>query len=563
MASLTHILYWNQNAPGGARYEKIDALQAQNIFKEGHHYADGTFVCALCHQMAEFYQEKNNAAHFRHQKIKGDAADKECEDRVKQSKSYSQKYQNEPNCQPVPLYLERPTLTSVLFKLGITLLSAAKDKLEQDSKFDIYFDDSNKPITFNLSRLAVDKESLINVGQFPCYLYKLSFDYRFDNQFLHLPKFVEGITPYGSLFIKQGKGNSTYKLLSQNSSISFADAKEFILVCKEDVEDAVEGLTVERIHLSNSSSSWNYYTVTLRKYCMRSVNFFLRYGITLKEAKVDFFPIWPPYIQSDKSIIHQRDYLYYFIGDKGIPNIQIYPPTEDSYCRKANDGDDCSIYKLLLSDYAQVVFLDNDELRFSYLLQKDVKKKNQSELVKITDTQGSVIEDISSLANRLSEIKKIFIEPLYDGYVEIYESLKVLRKFALKAGKASVLELKSDQVIKIYQGNDLIKTIDLESEETKQKRLGNLPGSKEDKFEQKADRNLKRKNKEEQKDKELYNFVIRTKGDDKLLHYSFNAVLHELSLYPLTSSWVKAKIKDGAMPRVAYNRIIKEIQKKV
>ena len=169
-------------------------------------------------------------------------------------------------------------------------------------------------------------------------------------------------------------------------------------------------------------------------------------------------------------------------------------------------------------------------LGFSYLLRQDLNMRGTVPLVTVKDFEENTLEQ--DLYISVPKKKGIAISAPFDGKAILLQNGKIQKELQFSGeGATTVYPISLGMEIKIYQGCDCVRTITFQKETLSYD--------------------------SQTADQELAEKLSACHGSLISVSHSFGAIVEKLRNYPKTKQWVYKAIRKGALPRTAYNLIVK------
>lgn len=253
---------------------------------------------------------------------------------------------------------------------------------------------------------------------------------------------------------------------------------------------------------------------------------FLERSIFLSESPTDFYPIWPPYAEDPYFIYHNEPGLYFFMRGEQA-ELKTYPITRDHFAPKSRNVEGGKLYKIYATSKEQLLSLGlSGAIGFSYLMRKELKMTASLPKVSIEDINGIVLDQ--EIYNILPKSKLITITVPYDGKVVYRRNGKITAINLITSDqRLTVDRISYGTEVQIFQGCDCIRKIRFEEEKYGCDKLN-------------ADIELARR-------------LKACTGVLVQIPHSMASVAAEFSDFPETRQWISSMIKQGEMPRTAFN----------
>ena len=169
-------------------------------------------------------------------------------------------------------------------------------------------------------------------------------------------------------------------------------------------------------------------------------------------------------------------------------------------------------------------------LGFSYLLRQDLNMRGTVPLVTVKDFEENIFEQ--DLYTSIPKKKGVAISAPFDGKVILLQDGKVKKELLLAGeGTTTVYPIALGLEIKIYQGCDCVRTVTFQKETLS------------------CDSRIA--------DQELIEKLSACHDTPIPVSHSFGAIAEKLRNCPKTKQWIYKAIRKGALPRTAYNLLIR------
>lgn len=511
---LTHVCVWDNKAG----YRRVSIEEACSMYPYTVAANSGIFVCSLCAQNVGLTASGIKVRHFRHTSAE---QKKECEDRAQAYARISVGY----NCHPMPLRI-RVTHGSYVLQLGFFHAASSISAGPRCQKI-IITDDNGQKYIYSFERLFSEGITYLNVGSAPSASYRLSYEHPSPDLSRFWPAYTMGVEKTGSFF----DGHSG-KILHPGSK-AFPYQDYYFLKCGT-IEYVPHGISYESIAETRvgTFTTWHLYRIHVQDFSAAAARFFLKRSIFLTKKPVNFYPVWPTYIQDPYFLYHNDPRMYFHMqGDD--TELNIYPPAISPQLETLDDG---KLYKIYAASKEQLVSLGlSGVIDFSYLLLKNLNMVAASPQIQVKSIDGQVISE--DCCSQLPKGKLVTIQSPFDGKVIILKNGRLLDIRRIDAEHSVTIdELSFGHEIQIFQSCDLIRTVKFE------------------RYERNIDKAAM--------DRKLAAKLRHCRKDRIPLPHSAAAVILQLKDYPLTKQWLLSQIRLGSIDRDAYLTLISAVHQK-
>lgn len=500
---LTHVCVWDSEIG----YRRVTVEEACKMHPYGAAASSGHFVCELCAQNVLLTAPGVYAQHFRHDPS---SPNKECDERQAYFDPTYGRSLRGLNSHVMPLRLA-VTKSSYLLQLGFfyppdNKAYCAKIKISTDS---------HQTFEFSFERLNRIGTTYLDVGIIPSRVYAVEYI----NADIELSKYwstkITGVSSTGSFFdgrtgqILQPGGKAYsgnfYYLLQRRPLYIYPKDIEASEICKTSVD---------------MFTTWYLYRIRIKSFSAKSAKFFLAYSIFLTEKPTEFYPIWPAYIKNPYFIYHNSNVFYFYLcGDDA--ELKAYPATENVL--GTQDG---KLYKLQTRNREQLISLGKSgALGFSYLIKQPLNKRAPLPLITIYDHTGNILD--KETYTKLPKSKYISISCQYDGKAVVLRKGETVRIYKISSEHDLEIDaLSFGTEIYFYQGCDCVRTIRFEKDEFTCDVLV--------------------------LDNELVQKLKACSGPMIPVFHTLGYLCRKYAAYPQTKQWLYKMIRQGEMPRKAY-----------
>ena len=515
---LTHVCEWDPKTG----YRRITVEEASAKFSSYTVPVEKSFfVCELCAQKIGLTKARKDTGtrYFYHSRGE---QDKTCEDR---QQTYDRPIAalNE-HVMPIRIKVSGDT-----FSLQLGFFSPYKDSKQDLTCRKIKIaTDFHRTYEYSFDRINSIGITYLDVGNRPSRVYGIEYVQPSIGLKKFWPTKVPGIDPSsGALFDKEsGKllpvGSKAYVgkpyYLMQRGRLCFhrdIDAKEIA-------------------HFQVGAFEWWYlYEISSQCFSERSAQFFLQRSIFLSEIPLEFYPIWPVYVTDPYFIYHEHAEMFFYLAGT-YADLNSYPVTSEFLVPKSEPTQNGKLVKLFAPNKEQLLSLGTSgALGFSYLLKQALNMNCTAPSITVADYNGNVLEQ--DRYTKIPKAKGITISASFDGKVLLFQKGKIQEVLPLAGGEIATIDpISLDMEIRIYQGCDCVRTLAFQRE------------------------NLSRDG--ENSDKDLVAKLSGCREDLISISHSFGAIAEKLKNYPKTKQWIYKVIRQGTLPRTAYNLLVRHIK---
>ena len=511
---LTHVCEWDSKTG----YRRITVEEASAKFSSYTVPVEkGFFVCELCAQKIGLTKARKDTGtrYFYHSRGE---QDKTCEDR---QQSYDRPIAalNE-HVMPIRIQLSGNT-----FLLQLGFFSPYKDSKQVLSCQKITIaTDFHKTYEYSFDRISSTGITYLNVGNYPSRVYGIEYVQPSIGLKKFWPTRIPGINPNGSLFDKE-----TGKLL-QTGGKAYT-GKTYYLMQRGSIGIHSDISVKEIIRFEVRTFEWWYlYEIRSQRFSERAARFFLQRSIFLSETPLDFYPIWPACVADPYFIYHDQSEMFFYLAGT-YADLKSYPITSEYLAPKSEPIENGKLVKIFAPNREQLFSLGvSGALGFSYLLRQDLNMRGTVPLVTVKDFDENTLEQ--DFYTSVPKKKGITISALFDGKIILLKNGRVQEELLLAGeGTTTVYPISLGLEIKIYQGCDCVRTIAFQKEALS------------------CDGHIA--------DQELAEKLSACHGPPIPVSHSFGAIVEKLRNYPKTKQWIYKAIRKGALPRTAYNLIVR------
>ena len=511
---LTHVCEWEPKTG----YRRITVEEASAKFSSYTVPVEkGFFVCELCAQKIGLTKARKDTGtrYFYHSRGE---QDKTCEDR---QQSYERPIAalNE-HVMPIRIQLSGNTF---LLQLGFFSLYKGSKQVLSCQKIKIATD-FHKTYEYSFDRISSTGITYLDVGDYPSRVYGIEYVQPSIGLEKFWPTKVPGINPNGALFEKESG-----KLL-QTGGKAYA-GKTYYLMQKGSIGIHSDINVKEIIRFEvRTFEWWHLYEISSQCFSKRAAQFFLERSIFLSETPLNFYPIWPAYSADPYFIYHDQEEMFFYLAGT-YADLKSYPITSEYYAPKSEPIENGKLVKIFASNREQLLSLGvSGALGFSYLLRQDLNMRGTVPLVTVKDFEENTLEQ--DLYISVPKKKGIAISAPFDGKVILLQNGKIQKELQFSGeDTTTVYPISLGMEIKIYQGCDCVRTITFQKETLSYD--------------------------SQTADQELAEKLSACHGSLISVSHSFGAIVEKLRNYPKTKQWVYKAIRKGALPRTAYNLIVK------
>ncbi len=502
---LTHACVWESKI--GYRHISID--EACEKYPTTVSAAQGFFICGLCGQKVGLTKKYINTGkrHFYHSSKE---QDKTCEDRA------NSLYQplSALNNHSMPLRL---SITGSTFTLQIGFFNPPDSEIRCDAiKITTK---NNQQYIYSFDRIEVAGTTYLNVGSLPSQSYSIEYVKSNENLKKYWSMKSTGINPSGAIF------DGRTKRMLQPGAKAYSK-NTYYLLCRKKLSyhrdlDISEIAKVD----GNLSSSWYLYEIHVKNFSQDAARFFLVCGIFLTEKPVDFFPVWPPYIEDSYFIRHNSEKVFFYMNGEDA-ELKSYPANSSVFV--AEEG---RLYRITTREKEQLVsFGRTGALGFSYLLKQPLNTISEEPSIIIRDIDGKEISE-----DKFSETPKgklISIVCRFDGKVVIKRNGIINHVYRLLPDQpVSIEHIVFGTEIYLYQGCDHVRTLRFNHNDTKHINIDT--------------------------DDMLVKKLKMCRGDTIPVTHAMGSIMQQYENYPHTKLWLLKVLRKGEITRSAYHLLIK------
>lgn len=512
---LTHVCEWDPKTG----YRRITVEEASAKFSSYTVPVEkGFFVCELCAQKIGLTKARKDTGtrYFYHSRGE---QDKTCEDR---QQSYDRPIATL-NEHVMPIRIQVSGNTFVL-QLGFFLPHKTNAQDLRCEKIRIDTDSHKPPYEYLFDRISSTGITYLDVGDYPSRFYGIEYVQPSIGLKKFWPTKVPGINPKGALFEKESG-----KLL-QTGGKAYA-GKTYYLMQRGSIGIHSDINVKEIIRFEvRTFEWWHLYEISSQCFSKRSAQFFLERSIFLSETPLDFYPIWPVYVADPYFIYHEQAEMFFYLAGT-YADLKSHPITSEYLAPKSEPIEGAKLVRLFASNREQLLSLGvSGALGFSYLLRQDLNMCGTVPLVTVKDFEKNILEQ--DLYTNIPKKKGIAISAHFDGKVVLLQNGKVQGELLLVGeNTTTVYPISLGMEIKIYQGCDCVRTVTFQKETLS------------------CDSRIA--------DQELIEKLSACHDTPISVSHSFGAIAEKLRNYPKTKHWVYKAIRKGALPRTAYNLLIR------
>ena len=407
--------------------------------------SEHVFMCELCGQYVIFANPDKGERYFMHSRGE---EDKNCEERTLRSKKYPTP---QAGCYLLPLKIVlNSSWQSFSLYIGVPRIG----KYETDARV-IVVGEELRPHSFLLSERTNDVGiTWLNLGQ------DISLQYTVQTkgfQARNWPEQVPGINPDGAVFDSVGG-----KMLCPGDEVV---EKHWYYLLTDSIPPYCGDISCTKFAQKTIHGKiWDVYKIKATAFSPDTVRYFLLLHMRLVKSAVSLSLLWPPTVKVQGTAFHDGDTLY--VAHNGGVDLQLsvfplgqkLPQQRNEYfCVESND----------FQQMAAVRYDDGQQNQGSHIMlwQGRITENIKEPDVKVSDGKRVLLTE--STYTKLPAQKLLRILAPYDGKIIIEHGDKVCDIQAIKSEELKTLEVSFGETIKIFQGNDVAKTISFKRPEQK------------------------------------------------------------------------------------------------
>lgn len=514
MASLTHVCIWSEKG-----WTPITAEEASRLHPTGGgvSYKSGLFRCDLCGQYVTFVDGAVYASHFKHI---NDTKSKDCPDRAQVSATINS---FRPGVHTLPLKLDRITSDSFELQMGFIALPDELFTLVRNKTIRITAKGSAvKPLIYRGTRIQQECTTYLSLGKQISSVYTVEVQEHTKEIEQIWPRVVEGIDRDGALFDSQ-----TGKKLPPDADVQIHHTYYLLtgkcLYRNRDVESRCISTVFDRF------TRWMIYEIRATEFSEQAARFFMNYNCRLTENPVVTFPLWPACVENPYILLHKhRDIIMFLQGYCVKP--KVFP---NSNIRMFSTQDkDRMIFSLNSRERQQLLSAGRTKvLKYMYLRRTELSETAAVPVIDVTDIEGNPIHSL--VQNTLPKGNAVVIHSPFDGMIHLYDGKQLIRKERLRAGEKTQINVYFGIELTAFQGLDLVFRL---------------------RFEKPAvSKNIR--------DAELARRLRQCHGSMMPVSHRLGSLATELKGYTETKLWLYQCIREGTMPKAAYQILTSIISK--
>lgn len=433
-ASLTHVSIRDEEL--GWRHITVE--EASDLFpRQTVSASDRVFMCELCGQYVPFANPSRGKRYFMHSRGE---ENKNCQERVLRSSEYpllqTSRYL-------LPLKIVLGTLwQSFTLAIGIPKIDAP----DADAQV-ILVGKEPEPHQFFLAERMADKGlTWLNLGQ------------DIGNQYFirtkgfraaYWPEKIPGVNPDGALFDSIGG-----KMLYPGDEV--VEGHDYYLLTDSMPPYCGSIHCSEVARNSISGKIWRVYKIRATTFSSDTVRYFLLLHMHLVKKKVSLTLLWPPTVNVKGTEFHNSNTIY--VAHNGNKNLQLLllptgqeaPQQRNGYfCVKSNG----------FQQMAAVHYHDGQRSQSNHtmLWKGSITKDDREPGVVISDGNGIPLTE-SDYTNLPAKGFLRILAP-FDGKIIVTRGNKVHDIQIIKSEELKTVEISFGETIKLFQGNDIARTI--------------------------------------------------------------------------------------------------------
>lgn len=502
---LTHVYYWEPEIG----YRPISVEEADELYNHGETVAaDKTsrFVCGLCAQHVGFSKKRKGTGtrYFYHSRGE---QNKECEDRAQAYARVTIGY----NYHPMPMRL-KVHCDGYLLELGFFRAPSFNAGGPSCQTIRITGDNSQE-FVHSFERISSEGITYLNVGNIPCSVYHLAYEHTSSNLERYWPSTASGVNTRGSFFeVSSGK-----MLHAGGKAYPF---QKYFLLQKYALMLVPKGISYKKIAETKvgTFTTWHLYEINVLDFNAPVARFFLERYIFLTEKPVQFYPVWPPYIEDPYFLYHGGSTMYFYLHGRDA-ELNLYPSVISPRYTELDNG---RLYRIFSSSKEQLLSLGPfGSIGFSYLMKKDLSMEAALPQVQIKSMDGKLMEKDSW--SQLPKGNQITVQAPFDGKIVVLRNgyiHEIRRIIAMQ--ELTVDGISYGLEIQIFQNCDLVRSICF------QKLQPSIDYVEQDRMLLEALRNCR--------------------GSMVSVPHSIGASAKLMAQLPLSRQWVYQAIRRGKMP---------------
>ena len=502
---LTHVYYWEPEIG----YRPISVEEADKLYSHGETVSvDKTsrFVCGLCAQHVGLSKKRKGTGtrHFYHSRGE---QNKECEDRAQAYARVTIGYSYHP--MPMRIKVHRD---SYLLELGF--FRAPSSNVGGPSCQTIRITGENsQEFVHSFERVSSEGITYLNIGNIPCSVYHLAYEHPSPNLERYWPSTTSGVNPKGSFF----EESSGKMLHAGGKAYPF---RKYFLLQKYSLTLVPPGISYRKIAETKAGTftTWHLYEINVLDFNASVARFFLERSIFLTEKPVQFYPVWPPYIEDPYFLYHSGSTMYFYLHGRDA-ELNLYPSVISPRYIELDNG---RLYKLFSSSKEQLLSLGPfGSIEFSYLMKKDLSMEAALPQIQIKSIDGKLMEH--DVLNQLPKENQITVQAPFDGKIVVLRNGHIQEiRHIIAMQELTVDGISYGLEIQIFQNCDLVCSICFQ------------------KLQQSIDY--------AEQDRMLLDVLRNCRGSMVSVPHSIGSSTKLLARLPLSRQWVYQAIRCGKMP---------------
>lgn len=491
---LTHVCMWTEKG-----WKRITAQEAGCIYSEGSVSSkSGLFMCDLCGQYVSLING-DIRCYFKHSKGE---KNKDCPER-KNGLNVSSTFQA--GVHELPIRVKIISQNRFCFEMGFLKVpdNFLEKKEEQQIKITLTGHNTN-PFIYSFARLKQKGITYLPIGERPASLYKITTNSANEHLKNYWPEFVEGIKQ-GAIFDKK-----TRKKLPTDADVQVG--KEYYLLTKNRLKRYSKYIEKTQVCSMNfSQETWRVYEIIAGTFNKETACFFLEYHCRLTEYPVEFYPLWPVYVESPYLILHKDDNMKMFF--RGDAEAKLFP--KKSINKRVLEN--ASILSFQTSERQQMISAGRSKvLKYTYLWKNELDYVAQEPIVKVEDIENNIIN--AGEQNCIPKNNLLSVVAPMDGEIVLKKDKEIVNKYKLMSNHKVIIEKIFYGIsVEILQGLDCVWRV-----------------------------HYSKVNKPKMKDEEeLLQNLQKAKGRLIPISHTIGCLLNKMGMYPEIKKWLYKKIRSG------------------
>lgn len=515
--ALTHVYFWDEKIG----YRPIELDEACNKNEGTVSAKSGVFICGLCHEGVALTRKGKRDRYFKHGK---DSSDKECEERIRGDSDKNVKLGEELVSPELYLSIKE---NMVLSKLRFFFPGEAKFQCD---KIIICIGESKEPKKiYSFNERIREGVNYLDVGEIEEGNYYLQYSGYSQDLIKYWGRSISGIDLKGTIWeFPSGK------VLKKGSTVIVGN--QYILLLGRNRKNKIYGIRCIEINKVDKFSDEEYILRKVRatEFSKEAAKFFLEYGLFLRPKAIVMELFWPPSIESENMICHNRKHSYFYT-EYNLKKNEIELLGNNSIGKKEIEIIDLmkgSLVDVPTYNSSILVSLKNkvttwwSQITSSYDFHDGWMVPRPS--IDIIDKDKKVWM-FGSSDTLPKEGLLIFTAP-YDGEIVRYQNEMVQEIRVIEAGNhVAIDKIYYGCKLVVYQGRDHIGTLKFFKREN--------PCSKID-------------------DISLYAHLVAYKDDLFSVPHSMRNIAKNFLDYPYTYRWICKSIRKNKISRKAYNYLL-------